>query len=283
MAGGININIDLDYKKKKKEQLMKWLMDQENYPADSAGFIADRAVRTGNLDLSLPTYRASGMEGNIPERKPNEPFVPAPLPVPKQLPPSRPVPLPPVSGIPERSTIQPFSPMVEDKILPINLSNPPKTSKELMDALIPVPKGTGKIQPIPYDRPAKPEKPEKDPQKETDNYIARLYLKGVSEGFVAPELYDYWKQRAPSFGWEETQVPTPDNKVPPGFFEQFFGGQEKKVPQPPTKVHTYVGKDGNKNTPVSYKSAEEVRAAFRSGKLKRDEANKILKDQFGYQ
>jgi hypothetical protein len=51
----------------------------------------------------------------------------------------------------------------------------------------------------------------------------------------------------------------------------------------PKELEGLVGGDDTGTESSGYKSADDVRSAFSSGKIKKDEAIKILKDQFGYE
>lgn len=88
---------------------------------------------------------------------------------------------------------------------------------------------------------------------------------------VAAELT---KLKAPSFLVAVYQPPKPEPKTAPG------SAVAAEEPKPPAKdgAETAPGADAS-----AYKSAEDVRAAMRAGKITREEAAAILVQQFGFQ
>lgn len=117
-----------DDKRKKQDddlRLFKELTDR-GYPDDAAQYIIDKRNQTGKLDLNLPTYKNAAMKGLDSNVQPprGEENLPGLYYDQMGGSPNRPVSLPPVPGVPERSTLMDFKPMKKDSFAITDPNNP---------------------------------------------------------------------------------------------------------------------------------------------------------------
>lgn len=259
-------------KQNEDEELFKYLVGQ-GHSADSASAIVQKRRETGTLDTELPNFQNAAMYKGRPmyDAQGNNSALYG-----QADHPNRPVPLPPTRDIPERSTLKDFGPMKDEAIGVYDYNNPTALD------LIPVPKNTNIKTLIPRDRPRPGAgKASVDPRVKI---AQKLFTDYASNGFATDAQYEMMKTAAPFLGLSLDEVPTPDNPNPPGFFQKILGITPEQAPaSPPTQIPRFPTKDGKEAPPAKYDSAEAVRADFKAGKLKREEALKILREQFGHQ
>lgn len=279
----IGINVDLRnrwYKQSEDErrrldqqdQLYRQLLSEGHDP-DTASYLAEQSVKKGVIatEKSLPTYR-NLLTSNEADLRPDY----RPPPKGQSPAPNRPVKLPPVAGVPERSTLLNFKPKKKETVGVVdesgNVTQVPIEDGTDIKRFINKPQPTGYYDASGKFRFSAPGKSrilgdEKDPARERfikqfDLYTKREY---PSEGDIK-----YMASFASSLGLEPNEIPTQSEPRPEGFIrkaEAYIAGEE-------------IEKGGDRAR-TKFNSAEEVRSAFKAGKISRDAAKEYLKG-FGY-
>lgn len=251
---GFNIGGNKNVQDEEDRRLLKELLDQ-GYPTDAAQFIIERKNKTGKLDLNLPNYQNTLQKGDQP---------------------NRPVPLAPVSDIPERSTLKDFSPMSQDAVGVYDYNDPKKLD------LLPIPRGTSIRTLIPTNKPIRPAAGSRTdtPEVAAAKATFKSYLKGIAEGYVPPDMYKIMQSAAPVLNLTPEEIPTPDNPVPPTFIQKIFRIKPDQAPSQPPRVITKFPSPGSKDQTLQSDLADAQKAI--SLKLvTRDEALKRLRQKHG--
>lgn len=260
---GISFNLggnDDELKKQQADlQLFKDLVSQ-GIPQDQAQYMVKQSREKGGIDTSLPNFQNLLQPGNQP---------------------NRPVALPPVSDIPERSTLQNFSTPVS-KNVGQNIYVDAKTGTEIRRE--PNNSKSDKVIKVGSTSPASATT-KKTPAEESALAYMKDYYKNFQNGTADPND-PILPSAAKTLGMDISEIPSIDNPTPPLTFIQKVFGITPETPAPtPGKTYPVFksGANGNKPTPASqYQSAEQVRADFQSGKIDRATAKKILQSQFGH-
>jgi hypothetical protein len=233
MSIGLNLGGGADDELKKQQadlQLFKDLVDQ-GIPQDQATYMVQQRRKTGQLDTTLPNFQND---------------------LQKSTQPNRPVPLPPVPDIPERSTLQNFSTPVSKNVgqdIYVDASNGHEIRREpngsKSNRIIKVGAAGGGGAGGPKETPA---------QKAAMAYM-KGHFKAIQDGTADPND-PILPSAAKALGMDVTDIPSIDNPTPNQTFIQKVFGITPETP-PPTPGKTIpVFNGGNNGVPKPAQPAQ---------------------------